>query len=224
MKKIIGLILAFTLLFGALSYADNDGKGEVEVSSMMVEGKVVYEDENLFSTNNNRYSTLSQPIMARGSFITYGKAVPETITAIQNGWYKKHTYFHATSISIPSGVSTTYTWEQTVTKDSERGFTVGGGIRAQGGVKFIAELEVHVDGEYSSIETLTINSGQTSSITANSEGSYFATWYMMAKRYNIYSKWEAYTIDKPNDKKIVKRYVAEVLEPTTALHLEVKSN
>ncbi|WDV45679.1 hypothetical protein PV797_19630 [Clostridiaceae bacterium M8S5] len=152
--------------------------------------------------------------------ITYGQEIPNTIRNEYIGFDNYYKHFFKASISFTGDTPFTYIFEQTIEKTSARKHVVSSKASAQGGHNFIASIVTHLS-EYSPSETAIIYQGQSPGISFNKNGEYEINWYMKAEKYYIYSDWEAWTTDEPNTKKIVKRLVGTVSEPTPFFHIEV---
>lgn len=137
------------------------------------------------------------------------------------GYNNKALLFHNASVEIPNGVTTTYTWERTISKTNTTSNTFEAGARAQGGVKFVTEVEGHINNAYTKSKKVTISQGTKSSTSIKEAGLYNLNFYLKTNRYNMYGDWWGYTVDQPKVRKKLERYLGQVQEATDFMHLEV---
>lgn len=217
MKRVTALSLS-ALLFsiGSSVYAaeeDNDNihyPHSIELIEKSVETveKLKFEDED--------------DVSAQSTFVVYeNEGYAGNPRGMSTGFNNKYMLFHNASVTIPSGVSTTYTWERTISKTNTTSNTFEVGARGQGGVKFITELEAHIKNANTKSKSVTINQGTKSATSINEPGTYNLNFYLKSQTYDMYGDWWGYTVDQPNVRKKIDRYLGQVQEATDYMHLEV---
>ncbi|GEN85248.1 hypothetical protein SLU01_35600 [Sporosarcina luteola] len=218
MKRITALSLsALLFLIGSSVYAAEEDNDNIHYphSIDLIEGngnpveklKLVDEDDE---------------VSAQSTFVVYeNNGYAGNPRGMSTGFNNKYMLFHNASVSIPSGVNTTYTWERTITKINTTSNTFEVGARGQGGVKFLTELEAHIKNAYTSTETVSISQGTKSATQITQPGYYNLNFYLKSQTYDLYGDWWGYTRDQPNVRKKVDRYLGQVQEATGYMHLEV---
>lgn len=221
MKNKRGFIKIFALTMALSVFSINSSVGAesfVNIDSIQVDGEMIKGDLGIEA---QKYVPEIQPY---SSTIVYKKDgyVPQSLVFKQLGWVNAYQRFHNTSVTIPSGVSYTYTWERSVTKTSTSSHNISNSLRLQGGAKFISEIDYKLDYTYNKSKTLTVSQGMKSQIQVKEPGTYTVDFYMKGASYDITGKWKAYTIANPNVETTVTRNLGNLIEATDFLHVDIK--
>lgn len=182
----------------------------------------ILENSDFLSEELNNVDIINNEISPQSSTVVYeANGYAGSPRGMRIGYNDKYMLFHNTSVQIPDGVNQTYTWERTVTKTSSSSNAFESGARAQGGVKFITELEGHINNTYTKSKTVTITQGTKSQTSITKAGYYELNFYLKANIYDMYGSWWGYTVDQPNVRKKIDRYLGQVYEATDFMHLAV---
>lgn len=226
-RKLLALTLTIPLLLVVPTFAGTNTQSKlVNPQTITLNGVVIKDttprinsDAALLKSDNGSKGNIS--VMAN-SFISYSSYIPNSVTARFTDYNNYHKLFWNSSVTLPAGVSYTYEWYQTVSNTDTRTHAVDAGARAQGGNKFLAEIEGHINYNYQKQSEIKIEAGQKSSIGFLQPGSYNMNWYMKAKKYDLNTKWYGYTVDAPSTQKVLDRYSGSVVEPTPYLNVDIK--
>ncbi|KYH32065.1 hypothetical protein CLTEP_22860 [Clostridium tepidiprofundi DSM 19306] len=155
----------------------------------------------------------------------WGDYIPNTLSYDSPHEYVDNSdWFHYTDLKVKKGMVATYHYNRSVTKEYEAGSEIEAGARAQGGAKFIAELEGHIDKTWTKSEKISIVKGDDSGIEIDGKiednvGTWKFYWYPVFKVYQLYYDWE---LKEPGDRdwRIEQRDVGKAIVPTAALSLD----
>lgn len=217
MKRITALscsVLLFSI--GSSVYAAEDNNDNIHHPHSI----------ELIENNGNTVEKLKlldeDEVSTQSTFLVYeNQGYAGNPRGIRIGYNNKALLFHNASVHIPNGVETTYTWERTISKTNTTSNTFEAGARAQGGVKFVTELEGHVKNAYTKSKSVTISQGTKSATLIKEPGLYNLNFYLKSNIYDMYGDWWGYTVDQPTVRKKLDRYLGQVQEATEFMHMEV---
>ncbi|MGN7479842.1 hypothetical protein ACTHOQ_18645 [Solibacillus silvestris] len=217
MKSFSALTLSVLLLSGGVNgYASAEENENIHYphSTEIVEASELL---NKDVTNKSNKDEIVAPL---SSFIKYeANGYAGSPRGVRLGYDDKFMLFHHTSFELPTGVTSKYTWERTVSKTNYSSHTFDQGARAQGGAKFIAELEGHFNYTYDKQKSVTVTAGTKSETDITIPGYYELDFYLKANVYDVYGQWWGTTIDRPNERRKLERYLGTYKEPTDFMHL-----
>ncbi|ARU60985.1 hypothetical protein CBW65_07715 [Tumebacillus avium] len=169
------------------------------------------------------YSQTTPTIQPEDSFTVYeaNGFISNTAYGVASYVDTKYHLNHRADITVPSGVTATYEFSQTIQQTSTRQHTWSGGISGSMTIAQIANVDAFVSYNYVSSTTMTYSKGYKSNLNVSSPGTYTAYWYNEAQVYNIYGKWWGYTYDAPSTRKQLTRYLSDVKEPKQWENIEV---
>ncbi|EST54604.1 hypothetical protein T458_13560 [Brevibacillus panacihumi W25] len=225
-KRVIFNVLSGSLIWsvlvsGTIVYAkdDNDSDANREVGSYSV-GKLYRDSDSKFPKFQKE-----QTIEPFSSSVVYKQDgfVRRSLTAEKNGTDRDYFLVHRADVEVIDGTEITYKFMKSIKKTSETSHSLETGVRAQGGNKFITELEGHIDYSYVAKEVIEYSRGTETNISVNKPGDYTIYFYSGANRYNLYADWYGYTRDNPKERKL-KRYVGDVFEANTDEYIKPKRN
>ncbi len=125
-------------------------------------------------------------------------------------------WFWNDSCFIPSGVTYTYVWEQTVSHTLYQETDLSAEVKASAS-SIVASIESKVASSLVASETIQHTVGTTSTITVNEPGYWEINWYHKAKIYNVYGYWRGTTIDDHTERPML-RFLGRASEPTPWEH------
>ncbi|TCP52711.1 hypothetical protein EV586_10886 [Tumebacillus sp. BK434] len=168
------------------------------------------------------YSQPTKVVQPEDSFVVYEANGYVSGSTYGTPSYVDLKYYlnHRADISVPSGVTATYEFSQTVTSTSYRQHTVDAGVKASGSIA-VVDIEGHIKYTYQNSTTMTYTKGTKSNINVSAPGSYTVYWYNEAQVYTLYCKWWGYTVDAPNTRKQITRIAGEVREPKQWENIDV---
>ncbi|MBU8714140.1 hypothetical protein KM924_16645 [Brevibacillus parabrevis] len=220
-SKAISHILSSALVLGVLASGATVYASEVdrEVGSYSV-GELTYTTESKYP-----YFQKEASIKPYSSTVVYKQDgyVRGSLKAEEDGYERDYLLVHKADVEVIDGTEINYKFMQTVKKTNETSHSLESGVRAQGGYKFLAEIEGHIDHTYVSKEIIEYTKGTETSVNVSKPGDYTLYFYAQAKRYNIYADWYGYTIDNKKERKL-NRYVGDVFEATTHEYIKPKKN
>ena len=217
MKRVSALTLSALLLSGGVNGFASAEDNENVLNPHTVE--IIDESERLNNDITDKFNK-NDEIAPLSSFIKYeANGYAGEARGVRLGWDDDFMLFHHTSFELPSGVTSKYTWERTVSKTNYSSHTFDQGARAQGGVKFITELEGHFNYTYEKQKLVTVTSGTKSETEITQPGYYELDFYLKANVYDIYGKWWGTTIDRQTERRKLDRYLGTFKEATDFLHL-----
>lgn len=216
-KRFSALTLSVLLLSGGVNgyvAAEENENIHYPHSTEIVEARELL---NKDVTNKFNKDEIVEPL---SSFIKYeANGYVGSPRGVRLGYDDSFLLFHHTSFELPSGVNTKYTWEREVTKTNQSSHTFDVGARGQGGVKFITELEGHFNYTYDKQKSVTVKAGTKSETEITEPGYYLLDFYLKANIYDVYGQWWGTTIDRPNERRKLERYLGTYKEATDFMHL-----
>ncbi|WP_198508416.1 hypothetical protein [Brevibacillus agri] len=203
---------------GTTVYAnDNDTDREVGTYSV---GELFHDSDSKLP-----YFQVEKSIQPFSTGVVYKQNgyVRGSIKAEENGYDRDYFLVHKADVELIEGTKITYKFMKTIRKDVETSHSIDTGLRAQGGNRFITELEGHFDYNYVSKERIEYTKGTETNVEVTKPGDYTLYFYAQARVYNLYADWLGYTRDNKTERKL-KRYIGDVYEATTFEYIKPKRN